>query len=104
GINDCKSHGPDGYTACFFKKARHVVGANVCKTVKEFFRNGKLLREVNSTLIALIPKVVQAFNVRRSIQDNILLTQELLKGYNRKGGPKRCSLKIDIAKAYDTVN
>ncbi|GKD52859.1 metallophosphoesterase 1-like protein isoform X1, partial [Tanacetum coccineum] len=29
---------------------------------------------------------------------------ELLKGYNMKNGPKRCALKIDIAKAYDTVN
>ncbi|GKD39369.1 hypothetical protein Tco_1259576, partial [Tanacetum coccineum] len=38
----------------------------------------------------------------RNIQDNILLTQELLKGYNKKGGAKRCALKIDITKAYDT--
>lgn len=38
------------------------------------------------------------------IQDNIFLTQELLKRYNRSGGVKRCCLKIDIAKAYDTVN
>nr|GFB81339.1 RNA-directed DNA polymerase, eukaryota, reverse transcriptase zinc-binding domain protein [Tanacetum cinerariifolium] len=45
-----------------------------------------------------------AFIPGRSIQDNIFITQELLKGYNRKGGPKRCSLKIDIAKAYDTVD
>ncbi|GJT53978.1 RNA-directed DNA polymerase, eukaryota, reverse transcriptase zinc-binding domain protein [Tanacetum coccineum] len=29
---------------------------------------------------------------------------ELLKGYSRQKGPQRCALKIDIAKAYDTVN
>ncbi|GJY18231.1 hypothetical protein Tco_0389722 [Tanacetum coccineum] len=40
----------------------------------------------------------------RQIQDNILLTQELLKGYDRKGGPSRVAFKIDIQKAYDTVN
>ncbi|GKA68338.1 reverse transcriptase domain, reverse transcriptase zinc-binding domain protein, partial [Tanacetum coccineum] len=45
-----------------------------------------------------------AFVPRRLIQDNMLITQELLKGYNRKNGPQRCALKIDIAKAYDTVN
>nr|GEW12240.1 hypothetical protein [Tanacetum cinerariifolium] len=38
------------------------------------------------------------------IQDTILITQELLKGYNRKKGPKRCAMKIDIQKAYDTIN
>nr|GEU94883.1 hypothetical protein [Tanacetum cinerariifolium] len=42
--------------------------------------------------------------VYKNIYDNILLTQELLKGYNRKGGVRRCSLKIDISRAYDTVN
>ncbi|GJY89968.1 RNA-directed DNA polymerase, eukaryota, reverse transcriptase zinc-binding domain protein [Tanacetum coccineum] len=40
----------------------------------------------------------------RHIQDNILITQELLKGYNRKTGAKRCAMKIDIQKAYDTIN
>nr|GEU87478.1 RNA-directed DNA polymerase, eukaryota, reverse transcriptase zinc-binding domain protein [Tanacetum cinerariifolium] len=67
----------------FFHKA--VVGDKVCKDVKDFFSNGKMLKEINSTLITVIPK-------------------ELLKGYNKKGGSKRCSLKIDIAKAYDTVS
>ncbi|GJZ43577.1 RNA-directed DNA polymerase, eukaryota, reverse transcriptase zinc-binding domain protein [Tanacetum coccineum] len=33
-----------------------------------------------------------------------MLTQELIREYNRKGGAKRCSLKIDIAKAYDTMD
>ncbi|GJQ94091.1 RNA-directed DNA polymerase, eukaryota, reverse transcriptase zinc-binding domain protein [Tanacetum coccineum] len=33
-----------------------------------------------------------------------MLTQELMKGYNRKGGPKIVAFKIDLQKAYDTVN
>ncbi|GJX72614.1 RNA-directed DNA polymerase, eukaryota, reverse transcriptase zinc-binding domain protein [Tanacetum coccineum] len=113
-ISDCKASGPDGYSACLFKKDWAVVDKDVCQAIKDFFENGKLLKEINSTLIALIPKVAQPNNVTefrpiaccngRSIQDNILLTQELLKGYNKKGGLKRCSLKIDIAKAYDTVS
>ncbi|GKD67491.1 hypothetical protein Tco_1309599 [Tanacetum coccineum] len=44
-----------------------------------------------------------AFVAGRQIQDNILLTQELLKGYDRKGGPSRVAFKIDIQKAYDTI-
>nr|GEX23297.1 RNA-directed DNA polymerase, eukaryota, reverse transcriptase zinc-binding domain protein [Tanacetum cinerariifolium] len=45
-----------------------------------------------------------AFIPGRHIKDNILITQELLKGYNRKNGAKRCAMKIDIQKAYDTIS
>ncbi|GKC87562.1 hypothetical protein Tco_1148211 [Tanacetum coccineum] len=45
-----------------------------------------------------------AFIIGRHIQDNILIAQELLRGYNRKNGPKRCAMQIDIQKAYDTVS
>nr|GEY26736.1 RNA-directed DNA polymerase, eukaryota, reverse transcriptase zinc-binding domain protein [Tanacetum cinerariifolium] len=38
-------------------------------------------------------------------EDVCLAVREFFQtGYNRKGGPKRCSLKIDIAKAYGTVD
>ncbi|GKF53240.1 RNA-directed DNA polymerase, eukaryota, reverse transcriptase zinc-binding domain protein, partial [Tanacetum coccineum] len=66
------------------------------------------LGELNATLIALVPKSTtpqkSAFILDRAITDNILLVQELLKGYNCANGPKRCSLKIDIQKSYDTVS
>nr|GEU96811.1 putative phospholipid/glycerol acyltransferase [Tanacetum cinerariifolium] len=35
-----------------------VVGNEVCLAIKDFFRNGKSLEEINSTLIALIPKAL----------------------------------------------
>lgn len=40
----------------------------------------------------------------RHIQDNILIARELLRGYNRKNGHKRCAMQIDIQKAYDSVS
>ncbi|GKB86965.1 hypothetical protein Tco_0959237 [Tanacetum coccineum] len=40
-----------------FMKAWDIVGKDVCKYVKEFFDNGKMLKEINSTLITLIPKI-----------------------------------------------
>ncbi|GJU25434.1 RNA-directed DNA polymerase, eukaryota, reverse transcriptase zinc-binding domain protein [Tanacetum coccineum] len=49
-------------------------------------------------------KHLHVFIPGRNIQDNILITQELLNGYNRKNGSKRCAMKIDIPKAYDTIN
>lgn len=37
------------------------------------------------------------------ITDNIILGHELVKGYGRKGISPRCMLKIDMQKAYDSV-
>ncbi|GJU84848.1 RNA-directed DNA polymerase, eukaryota, reverse transcriptase zinc-binding domain protein [Tanacetum coccineum] len=144
-INSNKASGPDGFSSGFFKKAWEVIGNDFCLVMKEFFRSGKILEEINASLIALIPKIntpskvsdfrptaccnviykriskiltnkikqdlskivninQSAFIPGRHIQDNILIAQELLRGYNRKNRPKRCAMQIDIQKAYDTVN
>ena len=44
-----------------------------------------------------------AFVPGRSIGDNIILAKELFTGYNQARLPPRCALKVDIRKAYDTV-
>ncbi|GKA35277.1 RNA-directed DNA polymerase, eukaryota, reverse transcriptase zinc-binding domain protein [Tanacetum coccineum] len=144
-IDENKAHGPDGFSSKFFKKSWSIVGDEVCLAVQEFFISGKLLGEVNATLISLVPKLEtpskvshfrpiaccnviykciskiltnrikkalcevvspnkSAFIPGRQITDNILISQELLRGYNWKNGAKRVSFKIDIQKAYDTVN
>lgn len=36
--------------------------------------------------------------------DNVLLCHELVRGYNRKGISPRVVMKMDIRKAYDTVD
>ncbi|XP_070007223.1 uncharacterized protein [Nicotiana sylvestris] len=51
----------------------------------------------------LIERSQSAFIEGRSITDNILFTHESFKGYNRKGISPRCVLKVDLRKAYDTV-
>nr|GEU31677.1 hypothetical protein [Tanacetum cinerariifolium] len=107
--------------------------------VKEFFKSGKMLKDLNSTVISLIPKTQSplkvtdyrpiaccnvvykciskvitgrskrvlgnlvninqsAFVAGRQIHDNILLTQKLLKGYDRKGGPSRVAFKLTYRK------
>ncbi|GJV82914.1 hypothetical protein Tco_1522812 [Tanacetum coccineum] len=145
GIGDDKAPGPDGFTSVFFKKGRDVVGPDVCNAVKDFFINGMLLKEINHTFLALIPKTTtplkvndyrpisccnvlykciskiitnriiegikevvsdnqSAFVPGRSISDNILITQELMHNYHLDRGPPRCAFKVDIQKAYDTVD
>ncbi|KAL0307681.1 UNVERIFIED_CONTAM: hypothetical protein Scaly_2975200 [Sesamum calycinum] len=68
------------------------------------FCSGRLLKQVNATLLTLIPKPIsEAFIPGRLISDNMLLTQELFSGYNQCRLPPRCALKVDLRKAYDTV-
>ncbi|KAA0047412.1 putative non-LTR retroelement reverse transcriptase [Cucumis melo var. makuwa] len=45
-----------------------------------------------------------AFISGRSIIDNILLCQELVGGYHLYSGKPQCTLKVDLQKAYDSVN
>ncbi|XP_020261656.1 uncharacterized protein LOC109837719 [Asparagus officinalis] len=56
-MSDNKAPGPDGYSASFFKTAWPVIGEDILKSVRDFFRNGKLLGSINSTAITLVPKV-----------------------------------------------
>nr|XP_009598456.1 uncharacterized protein LOC104094272 isoform X1 [Nicotiana tomentosiformis] len=99
------SPGPDGYGSNFSEK---LVGEEVTNVVLQFIRNGKLPRKINSTLIALIPKVpahqfadTQAvFVERRSLVHNVLIHHNLLRHYNRKTS-LRCLMKIDLKKAYN---
>nr|GEZ63726.1 hypothetical protein [Tanacetum cinerariifolium] len=115
------------------------------KEGSEFFRNGTLLKEINHTIIALLPKVKSpsrvndyrpisccnvlfkciskiianrikhslkkiispnqsAFIPGRSITDNIILTHELMHNYHLERGTPRCAFKVNIQKAYDTVD
>lgn len=55
-----KAPGPDGFSAEFFKSNWEIVGPLVLEAVHDFFRTGQLLREVNATILALVPKVPNA--------------------------------------------
>ncbi|KAL9691865.1 hypothetical protein QQ045_012292 [Rhodiola kirilowii] len=51
----------------------------------------------------LVNQSQSAFIEGRNIAHNISLVQELLGNYKRKHISKRCTLKLDISKAYDSV-
>jgi len=52
-----KAPGSDGFGASFYQDHWVVIKDLLCVAIKDFFRYGKLLKEVNHTLITLIPKV-----------------------------------------------
>jgi hypothetical protein len=56
-LNNQKAPGPDGLPALFYKKYWDIVGTTVIEAIQSFFRSGQLLKEVNNSLIVLIPKV-----------------------------------------------
>lgn len=56
-MQSLKSPGPDGLPPLFYKKYWHIVGNAVCKAIQNFFTSGKLLKEMNSSFIVLIPKI-----------------------------------------------
>ncbi|KAL0292193.1 UNVERIFIED_CONTAM: hypothetical protein Sradi_6999800, partial [Sesamum radiatum] len=56
-ISEDSAPGPDGYSSAFFKAAWSEIGAQVCESVREFFQSGRLLKQINATLLVLIPKM-----------------------------------------------
>ena len=55
-----KASGQDGYTPDFFMSYWYVVGGEVTAAVAEFFNSGHLLKQMNATNLALIPKIPNA--------------------------------------------
>ncbi|XP_073294463.1 uncharacterized protein [Primulina huaijiensis] len=62
-IDNEKAPGADGFGAFFFKSAWHIIGNDVSNAVFEFFRNGRLLKQWNHSIISLIPKKAGATKV-----------------------------------------
>ncbi|KAL0364427.1 UNVERIFIED_CONTAM: Retrovirus-related Pol polyprotein from type-2 retrotransposable element R2DM [Sesamum angustifolium] len=62
-----------------------------------------VVKRMQKVLDLLIDYSHNAFIPGRSISDNILLFQELLAGYNQTRLPPRCTIKVDLQKAYDSV-
>ncbi|GAA0164975.1 hypothetical protein LIER_20490 [Lithospermum erythrorhizon] len=106
-----RAPGPDGFTVEFFQRSWGTVGKSVVEVVRYFFAIGAMLPAFNSTALTLIPKTKCPMNIKeyrpmpvgRLLSDSVLLMHELVNGYHKEIGKRRCALKIDIMKAYDTV-
>ena len=55
-------------------------------------------------LISIIDPAQAAFIQNRAMIDNIFLLKELLRKYSRKRSSPRCTLNVDLRKAFDSVD
>ncbi|XP_077246085.1 uncharacterized protein LOC143885940 [Tasmannia lanceolata] len=140
-----KAPGPDGFNGDFFKAFWYLVGNDVTSAIQSFFHKDKILPQLNTTFICLIPKCPEAstpehyrpvalcnffyktitkimanrlkplmnslispfqsaFISGRSIQDNILIAHDLCHNFHRKNPIKAMCIKMDLKKAFDSVN
>lgn len=63
-----------------------------------------LASRLKKIMPGLISPYQSAFVPQRLIGDNILLAQALFKNYHLNSGQPRCAIKLDIRKAFDTLN
>ncbi|GJR90953.1 sugar transport protein 13, partial [Tanacetum coccineum] len=80
-----------------------IVGDDVTNAICEFLQM-IIANRIKQSLKDLISPNQSAFIPGRSISDNILQTQELMHNYHLDHGTPRCAFKVDIQKAYDTVD
>ncbi|XP_024984053.1 uncharacterized protein LOC112519975 [Cynara cardunculus var. scolymus] len=112
-IGNDKAPGPDEFSSKFFKAAWSVIPNASCVTDYRPIACCNVLLKCISKIIAvrikgsldvLISKAQSAFIPGRQITDNILMAHELVAGYQKSQGEPECTFKIDIRKAYDTVD
>ncbi|GKC22949.1 putative reverse transcriptase domain, reverse transcriptase zinc-binding domain protein [Tanacetum coccineum] len=100
----CDNLNSDGL---YHDKVFDVVNANMVRPVSD--------KEIKTDMFSIgdnkspgpdevVSENQSAFIPGINISDNIFITQELMHNYHRKRGPLRCAFKVDIQKAYDTVD
>ncbi|XP_024038358.1 uncharacterized protein LOC112097385 [Citrus clementina] len=102
----------NGLYTTFFQTQWHVVGFSVCQLIKDFFSGKQLLRELNQTLLVLIPKTNNPNSLKlfRSISLCTVVYKTTTKleiihsMKNKRGKTGQMAIKVDLEKAYDHLS
>jgi hypothetical protein len=55
-IGNDKAPGPNSFPSLFLKKSWGIIGGDYCSAIQDFFFSGELLKQVNHSIISLVPK------------------------------------------------
>ncbi|XP_074304900.1 uncharacterized protein LOC141639750 [Silene latifolia] len=115
-IPGTKAPGPDGYSSQFFKDTWSITGTTVdipvsvtqYKPIACFNTVYKCIAKLLCNRLSdVLPHIISpnqsAFVKGRDIVENILICQDLVKLYGRKACSPRLLMKIDLQKAYDSI-
>ena len=62
-----------------------------------------LTQKVKSVMSDLISDCQGAFILGHSIFHNITVANEVVRGYSRADNSPRCTIKVDLRKAFDSI-
>ncbi|RVX21198.1 LINE-1 reverse transcriptase-like [Vitis vinifera] len=113
GMNGEKAPGLDGFTVAFWQSCWEFAKEEIVDLFKEFFEEKSFAKSLNSTFLVLIPKKGGAEDLGtssqlvclggRQILDASLIANEVID-YWVKRKEKGLICKLDIEKAYDSIN
>lgn len=63
-MHPSKAPGEDGLTPLYFQHYWNLIGSDVCNAISHFFKEGRMLRNINHTVISLIPKVKEVITMK----------------------------------------
>ncbi|XP_057760081.1 uncharacterized protein LOC130980412 [Arachis stenosperma] len=64
-IGALKAPGKDGMQAIFYQNKWDLIGTDLCQLVQKIFQNPQEVKDINETLITLIPKVEPVMNLKQ---------------------------------------
>ncbi|XP_060181532.1 uncharacterized protein LOC132611140 [Lycium barbarum] len=120
GLNGDSTGVSDGFSGHFFQTCWSIVGGDVTnmENINTFadlrpislstFANKIISRVLHERIVPLLPAIISStqtgFIKGRSIMENVLRAQEIIRDINKRNKLHNVVVKLDMTKAYDRVS